>query len=71
MSREDLAEAIGENPQFVPLATRLLYAAGLNGHDETLRAMGTALGEALLNPNRLIDCELILTALADLPRRMS
>ncbi|PUB27651.1 hypothetical protein C8K30_10498 [Promicromonospora sp. AC04] len=30
----------------MPLYMRVLWAAGMNGHDETLRAMGAVLGEA-------------------------
>jgi|SRR3954453_22762608 hypothetical protein len=63
LSREDLAERIAADARLVPLATRLLYAAGMSGHDQTLRAMGTAFGDAVRDRNGLEECELILTAL--------
>jgi hypothetical protein len=63
LSREDLAEAIAADPRLVPLATRLLYAAGMNGYDRTLRGMGRAFGEAVRNRDSLEECELILTSL--------
>src|SRR3954447_61548 len=47
LSREDLAETVSADPRLVPLVTRLLYAAGMNGHDGTLRAMGAAFGDAV------------------------
>jgi hypothetical protein len=66
LSREDLAEQIAQDPRLVPLLTRLLYAAGQNGHDPTLRAMGAALGDAVRDRDRVDECDVILTALADL-----
>jgi hypothetical protein len=63
LSREDLAETIAADPRLVPLATRLLYAAGMSGHDRTLHAMGTAFGDAVRDRNGLEECELILTSL--------
>lgn len=66
MSREELAEKIAGDPRLVPLATRLLYAAGMNGHDRTLRAMGGAFGSTVRDRDSIDECELILTALADL-----
>lgn len=46
LSREDLAEWVESDPRAVPLYLKVLWAAGTNGHDETLRAMGAVLGEA-------------------------
>lgn len=46
LSREDLEELLVANPETVPLLVQVLYAAGMNGHDRTLRAMGAALGLA-------------------------
>ncbi len=66
LSREELAEALRSDPRLHPLLTRLLFAAGTNGHDAVLGAMGTALGHAVAEPARLDECDLILTALADL-----
>jgi hypothetical protein len=65
-TRKQLGEAIAEDPQLIPLATRVLYAAGMNGHDQTLAAMGRALGDAVRDRERIDEMELILTALADL-----
>lgn len=45
--REDLAEIFEQDPTLMPLYMRVLWAAGMNGHDETLRAMGAVLGEAV------------------------
>lgn len=45
--REDLEEIFEQNPILMPLYMRVLWAAGMNGHDETLRAMGAVLGEAV------------------------
>jgi hypothetical protein len=66
LSREDLAERIAEDPRLLPLVTRLLYVAGMNGHDGTLGAMGAVFGETVRNPNTVDEAELLLTALADL-----
>src|SRR5215203_6198735 len=65
-SLEDLMEKITEDPRLIPPVTRLLYAAGMNGHDRTLKAMGAALGRAVREPDAMAECELILTAIADL-----
>lgn len=66
LTREEIAEAIAKEPRLVPLVTRVLYAAGMNGHDATLKAMGAALGQAVGRPDAIDEAELILTALADL-----
>lgn len=66
LTREEIGEAITEDPRLLPLATRLLYAAGMNGHDRTLAAMGAAFGDAVRSREALDECELILTSLADL-----
>ncbi|WP_100499641.1 hypothetical protein [Geodermatophilus chilensis] len=66
LSREDLAEQVAADPRLVPLVTRLLYAAGMNGHDNTLRAMGAAFGDAVRDREAVDECEIILGALADL-----
>ena len=47
LSREDLEELLEKDPALTPLYLRVLWAAGMNGHDETLRAMGATLGEAV------------------------
>lgn len=46
-SREDLEEIFEHDPTLTPLYMRVLWAAGMNGHDETLRAMGAVLGDAV------------------------
>jgi hypothetical protein len=66
MSREELGDAIEEDPDLVPLVTRILYAAGMNRYDRTLAAMGRALGDAVRDRERINEVDLILTALADL-----
>lgn len=65
MTREEIGEAIAEDPRLVPLATRLLHAAGMNGHDRTLKAMGAAFGDALRDRQSVDECELILASLVD------
>lgn len=44
--REDLDEWIEREPRAVPLHMKVLWAAGMNSHDATLRAMGAVLGAA-------------------------
>jgi hypothetical protein len=66
LTREEIGEAVAEDPRLLPLATRLLHAAGMNGHDRTLAAMGAAFGDAVRSREALDECELILTSLADL-----
>jgi|NGEPerStandDraft_6_1074524.scaffolds.fasta_scaffold129346_1 hypothetical protein len=66
LGREDLAERIEQCPRLVPLLTRLLYAAAMNGHDPILRAMGAAFGDAARHRDQVDECEVILTALADI-----
>jgi hypothetical protein len=66
LDREELGDAIAEDPRLVPLLTRILYAAGMNGYDRTLSAMGRALGDAVRDRERIDEVDLILTALADL-----
>lgn len=66
LTREELGAAIAEDPRLVPLVTRLLHAAGMNGHDRTLEAMGAAFGDAVRHRDAIDECELILSSLADL-----
>ncbi|MGY1667580.1 hypothetical protein [Geodermatophilus sp. SYSU D00696] len=66
MTREEIGERIGDNSQLLSLVTRVLHAAGMNGHDGTLRAMGAALGHAAADPGTADEAEVVLTALADL-----
>jgi hypothetical protein len=65
-TREELGEAIAKDPRLVPLLVRLLYAAGMTGQDRTLKIMGTALGDAVREPSRVDEVEMILAAVAGL-----
>src|SRR5450631_2725122 len=65
-TREQLAEAIEEDPRLVPLVTRLLYAAGMTGQEESLWLMGAAFGDAVREPEKLDDAEMVLGAMTDL-----
>jgi hypothetical protein len=47
LERDQLGEAIANNPSLIPLYVRILYAAGMNGHDEVLRTIGTLFGGAV------------------------
>lgn len=74
MKREDLEEIVSENPVLLPLYVRILWAAGMNGHDETLRAMGAVFAEAVKarvqsDEDRLEEADLALGALASLGPR--
>lgn len=66
MSREDLAEALETQPSLVPLLIRVLHAAGMNGHDKTLRLLAGFLGDALGDVSRVDDASLMLTVVSDL-----
>lgn len=63
LSREDLAERIAADPMLIPLVTRVLYAAGMTGHDRILDALGAALGDALAHPDRVDEAELVIIGL--------
>lgn len=67
-SPEDLAEAIAEDPDLIPLLTRVLYAAGMNGYDEVLETLGAAVGSAVADRSRVDEVSMILTALENLTR---
>jgi hypothetical protein len=69
MTREDLADNISEDPRLIPLAIRVLYAAGMTGQDVILRALGTALGEAVVNREKIDEAEMILIGLAELRKQ--
>lgn len=66
LSREDLGEAIDQDPDLVPLVTRVLYAAGMTGSDEVLKLMGAALGDAINDRIRIDESEMVLAALTNL-----
>lgn len=67
-SAEDLAEAIAEDPDLIPLLTRVLYAAGMNGYDDVLETLGAALGSAVADRGRVDEVSMLLTAVEDLTR---
>jgi len=62
-SREQLAEQIANDPRLVPLLTRVLFAAGMNGQDETLHLLGSALGLAVSARDRIDEAQLVLDAI--------
>jgi hypothetical protein len=71
MTREDLAESLAADPKLMPLYVRVLYAAGMNGSDEVLLAMGKLLGVAADAASRqdtgqVDEAELVMKALQDL-----
>lgn len=66
LSREDLAELLEREPRLSPLLIRVLFAAGTNGHDKTLKLLGGFLGEALTDTTRIDDVSLILSVIEDL-----
>jgi hypothetical protein len=65
MSREDIAVAIADNPDLVPLLTRLLYTSGMTRDDRTLRLLGAALADAVVHPARIHDADMISRVLTD------
>jgi hypothetical protein len=66
LSREDLQERLEESPQLVPLYVRVLYAAGMTGHDRTLKLLGGFLGEAFADTSQVDDVSLILSSVESL-----
>lgn len=60
LTREQLADLLAEDAAFVPLSVRLLYAAGINGYEPTLRAVGAIFGQAAAEPSRVDECAVIL-----------
>lgn len=74
LSREDFAEWIKADVRGIPLYLKVLWAAGMNGHDQTLRAMGAVFGSAAKATARGDDeafeeAELALRAMSDLTPR--
>lgn len=74
MSREELADLLDRQPELVSLYLQVLYAAGMNGHDQVLRAMGAAMGlaaAAVQSDDRgtFEDIELVLRAMKDFTPR--
>jgi hypothetical protein len=71
LSRENFAKWIDRDPRAVPLYLTVLWAAGMNGHVETFRAMGAVLGQAAEASARQHDdttgrAEMALRAMSDL-----
>jgi hypothetical protein len=74
LSREDFAEWAEREPRAIPLYLKVLWAAGMNGHDQTLKALGAVLGQAAKATQRgdegaFEDAELALRAMAELGPR--
>ncbi len=74
MSREQFAEWAEADARAVPLYLKVLWAAGMNGHDQTLRALGAVLGRAARasaagDDHQFDQAELALRAMADLTPR--
>jgi hypothetical protein len=67
-SREELTDCISENPRLISLAVRVLYAAGMTGQDAILRALGTTLGDAVRDPEKIDEAELLLIGMTNLRR---
>ncbi|GAA0944589.1 hypothetical protein GCM10009554_38860 [Kribbella koreensis] len=66
LTREDLAERIENEPELVPLLTRLLWEAAMTGQSHLLEAMGAAFGAAIGDLERATEYELILGGLRSL-----
>lgn len=66
MTREELADAIADDPRLIPLTTRVLFAAGMSDAEEMLTAMGAALGDAVRDRSYIDEAGLLLSSLADL-----
>jgi hypothetical protein len=69
LTREEIADWLHADPAAAPLYVQVLWAAGSNGHDKTLRAMGAVFGFAAKASARgeesaVEDAELALRALA-------
>jgi hypothetical protein len=46
LTREQIQDWAEREPRAIPLYLKVLWAAGMNGHDQTLAAMGAVLGRA-------------------------
>lgn len=68
LTREEISDALVTNPTLIPLVTRVLWIAGMNGHDEILDVLGGVLGSILLTPDDNEEAELILHSVAHLTR---
>ncbi len=68
LTREEISDALVAYPDLVPLVSRVLWMAGMNGHDEILEVLGGVLGSILLTPDDTEEAELILAGIGDLKR---
>lgn len=74
LTREQFAAWAESDPRAVPLYLKVLWAAGMNGHDETLGALGAVLGRAARasatgQDDEFDQAELALRAMSDLTPR--
>jgi hypothetical protein len=69
LSREELTDRISEDPRLIPLVIRVLYTAGMTGQDSILRALGTAFGDAVRDPEKIDEAELLLIGMGNLRGR--
>lgn len=63
MSREDLDQTMEENPELLPLVTRLLWQAAATGERDLLEAMGAIFGSTALSRTPVDECDGILKSL--------
>ncbi len=68
MTREEISDALMASPNLVPLVSRVLWTAGMTGHDEILEILGGVLGSILLTPDDTEEAELILAGITNLKR---
>jgi hypothetical protein len=61
-------DRICENPRLIPLVVRVLYTAGMTGQDAILRALGATLGDAVREPEKIDEAELLLIGMTNLRR---
>ncbi len=66
LTREELTEWIASTPEVVPLAVRVLQAAGQSGNDRTLAILGECLGRCHDRPTNRPREELIVMAIEGL-----
>ncbi|MGH8893237.1 MAG: hypothetical protein ACRDWY_08030 [Actinomycetes bacterium] len=69
MSREDLTDLILESPETLGLTTRILYTAGMNGHDEVIQILAGFLGDALADPAKTDDVQAFVGAMTQISGR--
>lgn len=69
MSREDLSDRIRESPKLLGLTTRILFTAGMSGHDEVIHILAGFLGDALADPAKTDDAEVFVGAMTQIGGR--